>query len=219
MRPLADADYRALRQGAEVIEADDTGDKVLRLVDGNFIKLFRRKRLITSAALLPYARRFARNAKQLARRGLPCPQVLAIYRVPSIARDLVHYQPLPGHTLRQLITTGQANDGLQAQLGAFVAKLHEVGVYFRSLHLGNVVMTPEGELGLIDIADLRTQLGRLRKSQCLRNFQHMTRYPVDRQWLLQAGGSAFLGAYCQHSGHRWNEAQLQAALGRASQPT
>ena len=33
-------------------------------------------------------------------------------------------------------------------------------VYFRSLHLGNVVRTPEGRMGLIDIADLRVSARR-----------------------------------------------------------
>ncbi len=60
--------------------------------------LFRRKRLISSAALFPYAERFARNASELARRGIVCPKVLDVLRIPHIQRDAVHYEPLPGQT-------------------------------------------------------------------------------------------------------------------------
>ena len=214
MRALAYADYQALRRDAEVIEADFFGDKVLRLADGNFMKLFRRKRLISSAELFPYAKRFANNALMLHKRGIPCPQVLATYRVGDIARDVVHYEPLPGRTLRQLIAEpGQYQDtALLRQFGRFVAELHNQGIYFRSLHLGNVVMTPENELGLIDIADMKTLRRPLRKSLCLRNFQHMRRYKSDHAWLMQNDGDVFFESYIEHSAHSWKRQTLNEHL-------
>lgn len=87
MLALAYADYQALRKDAEVIEADFFGDKVLRLEDGNFMKLFRRKRLISSAVFFPYAQRFSDNAQELRNRGVRCPDILATYRVANIARE------------------------------------------------------------------------------------------------------------------------------------
>ncbi|MDD0977257.1 phosphotransferase [Pseudomonas fontis] len=193
MQALDHARYLALREGAHVLEADGTGDKVLRLRDGSMLKLFRRKRLITSAAWYPYARRFADNCTTLAERAIPCPRVLQVYRIAEIARDAVHYEPLPGKTLRQLLDDADSNDDLRRQLGAFIAQLHDKGVYFRSAHLGNVVLTPEGQLGLIDIADMRTFRRPLRKAQRLRNFKHMLRYQEDRAWLLAS--DAFASAY------------------------
>ncbi|MCF1490017.1 phosphotransferase [Pseudomonas mosselii] len=195
MHALDHARYLALREGAHVLEADGTGDKVLRLSDGSMLKLFRRKRLISSAAWYPYARRFADNCQALAERGIPCPQVKAVYRIAEIARDAVHYDPLPGHTLRQLLEQPGNHPGLRDQLGRFIAALHEAGVYFRSAHLGNVVLTPEGKLGLIDVADLRMYRKPLRRSQRQRNFRHMLRYREDRAWLLGDGDNAFIEAY------------------------
>nr|WP_314876296.1 phosphotransferase [uncultured Pseudomonas sp.] len=195
MQALEQARYLALREGATVLEADGTGDKVLRLVDGSMLKLFRRKRLLSSAAWYPYAQRFADNCRHLAERQIPCPQVKAVYRIGAIERDAVHYEPLPGQTLRQVLEVPADHNQLRAQLGRFIAILHERGVYFRSAHMGNVVLTPEGELGLIDIADLRIFRRPLRKSQRLRNFKHMLRYPLDRQWLLDAGDSSFVDGY------------------------
>ncbi|MBA1321856.1 toluene tolerance protein [Pseudomonas plecoglossicida] len=195
MQALEQARYLALREGATVLEADGTGDKVLRLADGSMLKLFRRKRLLSSAAWYPYAQRFADNCLHLQERQIPCPVVKAIYRIGAIERDAVHYAPLPGQTLRQVLEQPADHDQLRAQLGRFIAILHERGVYFRSAHMGNVVLTPEGELGLIDIADLRIFRRPLRKSQRLRNFKHMLRYPQDRQWLLDAGDSSFVDGY------------------------
>lgn len=195
MQALDHARYLALREGAHVLEADGTGDKVLRLRDGSMLKLFRRKRLISSAAWYPYARRFADNCKVLAERSIPCPRVREVFRIAEIARDAVHYDPLPGKTLRQLLDAPQSGDELRRQLGTFIARLHEKGIYFRSAHLGNVVLTPEGQLGLIDIADMRTYRRPLRKAQRLRNFKHMLRYKEDRGWLLGDGNRAFLDAY------------------------
>jgi hypothetical protein len=58
MHALGHDDYLRLREGARVVEGDEFGDKVLLLPDGTYLKLFRRKRLVTSAAWKPYACRF-----------------------------------------------------------------------------------------------------------------------------------------------------------------
>jgi hypothetical protein len=212
MQDLALSAYESLRAGAQVLEADKHGDKVLRLADGNFLKLFRRKRLISSAALYPYAQRFADNAGALQRLQIPCPQIIGVYRVPEISRDAVHYHPLPGLTLRQLIAGDTGKLALRSQLGAFISKLHDSGVYFRSLHLGNIVETPEGELGLIDISDMRTQSRSLGKRQRQRNFRHMLRYPADREWLLKDGGEALAAHYLHGSAGYWSYAELLRLL-------
>jgi hypothetical protein len=73
-------------------------------------------------------------------------------------------------------------------------------------------MTPKNELGLIDIADLRTYPWALRKSLCLRNFQHMLRYEEDRTWLMQDGGLPFFQAYADHAPQRWNSSHLAERL-------
>lgn len=198
MQALNHNTYMALREGARVLEADGSGEKVLQLRDGRFLKLFRRKRFFTSAALYPYARRFADNTQGLQERNIPCPDILAVYRIASIERDAVYYEPLEGKTVRQLIDQPDQAQLLRAQLGALVAKLHATGVYFRSLHLGNIVQTPEQSLGLIDIADLKCQRGALSSSKRLRNFRHMLRYEKDRQWLLgEDSGRTFLDSYRQ----------------------
>jgi len=178
--------YLALRAGATVIEADSFGEKVLLLVDGSMLKLFRRKRLLSSAAWYPYAERFADNASALRQRGIPVPEVIDVFRIPSIGRDAVHYHPLPGRTLRQLRREGldpSREARLKTAFTHLLVELHEKGVYFRSLHLGNVVCTPDGRLGLIDIADARMSRRPLRRHQRIRNLQRLLKTAEESDWV------------------------------------
>lgn len=187
MQLLDHEKYLALREGGKVIEKDGFGDKVVILPDGTFLKLFRRKRLISSAAIWPYAQRFADNAAKLKKLGIPCPEVIAVYRIPSIQRDLVHYHPLPGLTLRQLREgKGKCPPDIRERFWKFVDRVHDLGIYFRSMHLGNVVLTPEGELGLIDISDMRIKRNALSKKLRERNKVHIMKIPHDTTWLLNA---------------------------------
>lgn len=181
--------YLKLREGARVIEADGYGDKVLLLPDDTYLKLFRRKRLVSSAAIRPYAQRFVDNTVALARRGIPCPQVIQAYRIPSIDRTAVHYRPLAGRTLRQLIAAGLPEDQaeeLRLRLLRFIDHLHACGIYFRSAHLGNIVLTPNGDFGLIDVADLKVTWCRIGPLRRRRNLRHILRYTADLDWLSRS---------------------------------
>lgn len=179
-------DFLGLKAGAEVLEADPHGEKVLRLADGTILKLFRRKRLITSAAWYPYAQRFADNAVALQQRGIPVPCLIGVMRIPSVKRDAVHYHPLEGATLRQLVRQGldpKTGQTLKKRFTEFVIHLHALGIYFRSLHLGNVILTPSGELGLIDFSDLRVYSRPLPVFMRRRNIQRMLGIDSERDWI------------------------------------
>lgn len=196
MQSLAHEAYLALRAGATVIERDNFGDKVLQLADGSYLKLFRRKRWLSSAAWYPYAQRFADNTRGLRQRGIPCPETMAVYRIPAIERDAVHYRPLPGDTLRSLATNANADlVALADRLGAFIARLHAEGIYFRSVHLGNILLCPDGQMGLIDVADLRIGRRPLWRGERIRNFRHLLRDPRDSAWLLADRGQMLFSAY------------------------
>jgi tRNA A-37 threonylcarbamoyl transferase component Bud32 len=195
LQTLSHDAYLALRASATVLERDLHGEKVLQLEDGNYLKLFRRKRLISSAAWYPYAQRFADNAAELRQRGIPCPEVIGVFRISGFSRDAVRYLPLAGKTLRQVIEADAAPLDLPEKLGRFVARLHESGIYFRSLHLGNIVLTPAGVLGLIDLADLRTQSRALDNNQRKRNLLRLRRDPPDCFWFSGEHKSIFDTSY------------------------
>ena len=170
-------EYQALRDGATVVSADEHGDKVLLLTDGTYLKLFRIKRLFTSARINPYWKRFVDNASKLKQLDVPTVEVIEVLTIPSIERTAVHYQPLPGASLREV---DELDEALVEQLGRFIGELHDKGIYLRSMHLGNVVKTPEGGLGLIDIADMKIRSAPLSNGMRLRNFRHLARYDEDK---------------------------------------
>ncbi len=199
-RMLAQQEFENLCRGAQVLEQDARGVKVLQLPDGDMLKLFRVKRAWSSARLMPYSKRFCRNAAKLARLGIPTVSVKAWYQLASPGLTAVLYRPLPGLTIRQIARSGGPDNQLLQQMGAFVADLHKRGVYFRSLHFGNIVQTSEGRLGLIDIADLGVRPWRLFGFERLRNFRHLCRLEEDRQGFGQDGWREFCAAYVKAGG-------------------
>ena len=181
MQQISREQYATWREGADVLEKDGHGEKVLRLTDGSFLKLFRRKSWFSKTAFHPPAMRFADNAAELQRLGIPCPVILKLYWMKDPYRSIVHYEPLPGETLRDLLIDDPSIDQLElfARLAEFINQLHDLGVYFRSLHMGNIVLTPDSQLGLIDISDMRCLGKPLSKWMRNRNYRHLLRYEED----------------------------------------
>src|SRR5690606_3229461 len=97
-----------LTEGGRTLAHDTHGAKVIETKDGQIVKLFRTKRLLSAAQWNPYAKRFARNALLLSKLGFPTIQVLAVYRVREIRRDIVLYRRLDGETLRDLLCDNPA---------------------------------------------------------------------------------------------------------------
>ncbi len=185
MKKLSYKQYLALHNGAEILASDGFGEKVLRLKDGSIIKLFRIKRIISSALFYPYALRFVNNASKLKDIGISTVTVIDSYKIPPIKRTAVHYMELEGDTLRNHIMHHSLNSNIAQKLAAFIAKLHNKGVYFRSIHFGNILITPDNSFGLIDIADMKIKSHSLNMGKRIRNFHHLTRYDIDRNSLKQ----------------------------------
>lgn len=198
-RLLTEDEFKAMLASAEVLEQDAHGLKVLRLANGDILKIFRVKRLISSARFFSYARRFCRNAERLQELGIPTVSVRELLRFSGSGNTAVLYQPLPGVTLRELGRAKLSDGGIPSDLGIFVAKLHEMGIYFRSLHFGNIVLTPDGELGLIDISDMRFLPRKLSCGRRFRNFNHMRRLKSDMAMLEESGWKLILDNYLGHT--------------------
>jgi len=185
LKKLSYEQYIALHNGAEILASDSFGEKVLRLKDGSIIKLFRTKRIISSAFFYPYALRFVNNASKLKGMGISTVTVIDSYKIPAIKRTAVHYKELEGDTLRNYIMHYSLNGDIVKKLAAFIAKLHNEGVYFRSVHLGNLLITPDNSFGLIDIADMKIKSHSLNIGKRIRNFHHLTRYDINTNSLKQ----------------------------------
>lgn len=202
MRRLSAEQLQLLMRDSAVLEQDGLGPKVLCLQDGSFLKLFRKRPLFSSETLKPYAKRFADNARRLQHLGFKTPQIVATYRVEdAVNGTAVHYLPLPGNTLRQTLEDAEPEyqHQLVIQFGQLLGRLHEQGVYFRSIHLGNVLVLPNAALGLIDFADMRIGCRPLSLHMRQRNLKHMRRYEKDERWLFVLYKEALAAGYGQHA--------------------
>jgi len=203
---LTPALLAALLQNAAPIESDGHGLKVARLPDGDFIKLYRRKRFFSRALWSPPAQRFAEHAVKLRALGFTTPDIVGWWRVSGQwsgqRLTAVRYRPLPGETLRQrwprLDDAARGHEA--ARFGALLGRLHQLGVYFRSVHLGNVLRLPDGEFGLIDLSDMRIGKRALSTQLRQRNLRHILRSREDAVWLLEHHRTAWLHGYEQSAG-------------------
>lgn len=206
MEKLSAGAYAELIRNCQVLQKDSYGEKVLLSDDGQVIKIFRRKRLLSSALLFPYACRFADNAKQLQQRDIPTINVIKLSRCRPLKRDLVWYDLMEGETLRDYCQCGDPQE-IITSFGRFVAQLHQRGVLFRSLHWANVIVQPDKTLGLIDIADLRLFKRPLTVKQRLRNFCHILRYRSDHH-LFDQHRDCFWRGYAEVDELSFSHSQL-----------
>lgn len=167
----------------EVLEKDSKGPKVLRLPSGEILKIFRSRRHPLLARLHPDASRFAKNASRLQGLGIATPLIKECCWIDydqSVSACL--YAPLQGASLDKLFEESRAEfETLLPRLAKYIHHLHQNGIYFRSLHLGNVLLTPSGDFGLIDFLDMRFKRRPLGPRMIRRNFQHMHNYLLRRQ--------------------------------------
>ncbi len=177
---LSKAQFDDMCAQGKVIEQDERGIKVMILANGDFLKIFRVRHLISGAQLYTHARRFCRNAKRLENLNIPTVKVKKLFYFEDNRHAAVLYAPLPGETLKQYLRSDAIdNEALAQKLGQFMAKLHFNGVHFHSLHTGNVVITPQGEVGLIDISDMSMYPWPLLCNTRARSFKRFCRYSEE----------------------------------------
>lgn len=183
MRIVATQQLENWLSNGKVLEADARGPKVVALDNGLFLKIFHTRRHPLLARLQPAARRFARNAERLRRLGIAAPETQDLFwldRPTGLSACI--YQPLPGRSIEELYCADPDNvRTMLPELGAFIRRLHQKGIYFRSLHLGNILLLPSGQYGLIDILDLQFKRGPLSGWLVQRNLQHLRHYLARRK--------------------------------------
>jgi hypothetical protein len=192
--------------GGEVLEQDERGYKVVRLQTGDILKIFRVRRKISGARIYSHARRFIRNAERLHTLGVSTVVCKRLYHFSNSTNTAVLYSPLAGYTVKKLLDGNLLNQEMALALGVFIARLHQLGIHFRSLHMGNILVMPDGGYGLIDISDMSIYPWPLFCNTRSRNFRHLCRYPDDIKRLGKTGwesmqegyfSSSQLGAACE----------------------
>ena len=201
MRYLSAGQFQGLIEGADLLRADRHGPKVYQAANGRIIKLFRVKQWWSSSMLYPYSIRFRRNSRRLQARGVRCVTVDEIFYCRAIRRHGVIYQRLDGVPLDSLLDgDDERARRVFLEYAGFIAQLHALRIYFRSLHPGNILLLPDGGYGLIDIGDMRFPRLPLRLDQRRRNFRHLLRSVEFRSALRYHRGEDFVDAYLDASG-------------------
>lgn len=192
--------FQALVAGARVLEQRHGRAKVLLLPDGDIVKLFNVRPRLSGALIYPYSFRFRRNTRKLSMRGILSVEVRHVFFCPSERAHGVIYPLLPGRTLLEVLAEDSDPSRYAATVGRFVADLHARGIYFRALHPGNILVTPDGGLALIDVGDVRFRSGPLGDWLRVRNFRHLVRRKGHAEQILRMGTQAFVTAYLDAAG-------------------
>ena len=184
---------------SQVLATGKRGPRLLETKQGEIIKVFPQRKWVSTNRLYPYAKRFMRNARLLGEYGFPSIEVTECQRLQGTATYLVKYPKLPGDDLRHLFNNS-ADGSVWKEFAGFMASLHERGIFFRGIHLGNVLRLPEGSFVLIDITTVKFRRKALSLSERVRNLQHLMMYPEDVACFKSFGLKEFKHLYCKQSG-------------------
>lgn len=180
-------DFDAICQHGQAIDSKAGYPAVVLHPDGTITKIWaRKKRVLSSATLRPYTDRFIKNARELAKRKILVPEIIAHGRLENSHVRLVTYRGLPGKSIRELLRNAPEQVDMVG-LCRFILELHEKGVLFRGLHFGNILQLDTGGYGLIDFTDVvffRKPVPMLRRAA---NIAFPIRYRDDARRIKKAG--------------------------------
>lgn len=191
--------YQELTQNCSVLKTRRGKPVILQTPDDQIIKHIYYRKGFSSSRIWPYAVRFINNSKKLALRGFIVPHIVTAYQCKELACDILVYPMIPGMSVRQHFREDNL-DPLK-KTPEFIASLHEAGIYFRDLHLENIVITrSDNSFALIDLASAKCQRKPLSHNMRARNVRHLFEEADDSVILSQYGKPLFLEQYCYASG-------------------
>lgn len=174
------------------------GPKVIRLSTGEYIKVFNAKSGFTRRRWFPKYQAFVHNSQQLLQYGFHTLTITHLYYLPHINAYAVRYDSLPGDDFRHVFKKDPAQ-GLEPLMD-FVVSLHEKGVYFHGMHLGNILFDKDGKFGIIDMADLSFHRAPLRMDLRVRQLRRLLRYHQDQPYFESIGIESVVSLYMEKSG-------------------
>lgn len=199
MNNLSIKEFEQLIDGAEILADGSRGPNVLLIAQNKVVKIFRQKGLFTSNRLDPYALRFERNAARLIQLGIPSVEVEGVARCRALDIHLVVYPLLPGSSIRELYNRPGQQASAVERLPEFLCSLHEKGIFYKALHLGNVLVQADQSFALIDIQATKFYDKPLSVKKRLRNFSNFLHYAEDYALIEKFGFKPFFNRYLEHS--------------------
>jgi hypothetical protein len=197
MKVLAEKEFNlTIQSPANIIlkETPQGQPKVIQLANSNMLKIFYPKRKkhflhkVNNKALL-----FCQNAQRLRQAGFIAPQIQTTYYYPAWDCHLVQYNKIAGQDLRSHGLHG--NFTVFNNFANYLCQLHQAGIFFRAIHLENILYTDEQQYALIDICDVRFQNSPLSAFSRYRNFKHLFVNKLDRPLWHHIDHQQFLTTY------------------------
>lgn len=188
MKIITHQELETLCQHGQAIDNKAGYPAVVLHPDGTITKIWaRKKKLISSATLRPYVNRFIRNAEKLSRRDIIVPEIIRQAAVENSHIRIVTYRSLPGISIRELLKTNPRQINIP-ELSQYIYLLHQKGILFRGMHLGNIIQRPEDQgYGLIDFTDVKFYTKPVPMLRRAANLATPLRYLDDVQRIKEAG--------------------------------
>lgn len=195
MLQISEPQFRLLTQNAKLLSGSKDKPKVLETQDNLIIKLFHPRKLFTSAKFYSHARRFKKNSERLLKAGIHSVAVQNILRCPSQNADIAVYEKVKGDAVREQVDKG--NNDILHRLPHYLAELHQKGVFFRGIHLGNLIIQPNDSFCIIDHVGLKVKSRPLNLWQRARNLRHLLLDRNDHHIFKTFGYQHFITQYLQ----------------------
>lgn len=199
MKIISIDEFYALCQQSDIKvikHLNDKRPKILETREGQIIKIFyARKKWFASWKNKRAAIKFCKNAKRLAANHILAPHIIDFLYCRGLNVYIVTYKKLPGENIRILTRRGERD--ILADVAAFIAKLHQMGIFFRSLHLENLLYLGPGQIALLDITDVRFKHKSLNIFLRYRNLKHMFSIRQDQKIWRAIGFLNYVTTYFQ----------------------
>jgi hypothetical protein len=160
-----------------VEKADDLGHRKTFHKKNEIIKIFNVRGYISSGFFNTYASRIIKNSIRLTEHEIPSIEItneLAFQYNKRLSG--VSYKYIPGKTYRDL--GNKITKEMIADLAKYISIIHKKGIYFRAMHLGNILLHNK-KLFLIDIAKIHFYPWSLFIFTRARAFRRMIKYQDD----------------------------------------
>lgn len=179
---------------AKLIKTTYHRPKLLENSKGKMIKVFYPKlKKFSSNHRKPYALRFSNNAENLQKKGIRTPIIDSLQYCQDYNAYILSYAKIPGENTR--ILANKNYHAIIPLIAQYIASLHHKGIFFRSLHLENLLYDDNDGFALLDIVDVKLNQRPLNVLLRYRNLKHMFGIYDDRDFWKKNGIHEFMDIY------------------------
>lgn len=182
--------FLAICEEGTLITQSRLGPKIIESPSGNIIKFFWPRKIISRSRIQSPAKRFIKNALKLQNTGFHGVDVKTWLHCSDPKVECIVYAKLPGKDFRQT-----NNKNKLAEVARFVANLHSQGIFFRGIHLGNLLQCANNKIALLDITDCKVYKKPLGFHKRYRNLRHLLANQDDQNDFKQFGIDKFIDIY------------------------